>query len=393
MVFIDLARKAASLARHPVLPAWLHRSSHLIALELRRKDGRRQKYERAAGDAAASEMQGEAIIAWEEVRPVLDDAIDRLEERDRQAILLRYFANRPFGEVGEQLKLSENAARMRVERALGKLHALLTQRGITSSSAALALALSGNAVGAAPAGVAIASTSAAMAVTSGTGLALIAFMSTTKFPLTLAAAVLASGALIVGVRNQTAARDNIETSELFTLNQEIPNLKAQNRSLSVAASQASELQNDDANITILQGQVADLESKEDTRRAFAAARQKANRAATSDEGHSESEFEKFHQQPRVVSQTRPVYPVDMQNAGTAGEVMVDLIVDKDGGVQNAFALSSTDKAFEEAAVKAVSQWVFKPGEANGHAVFSHIQVPIVFTPSVAAPPPTAATWF
>jgi DNA-directed RNA polymerase specialized sigma24 family protein len=49
MVFSDLARKASALARHPVLPAWLHRSSHLAALDLLRREGRRHRYERAAG--------------------------------------------------------------------------------------------------------------------------------------------------------------------------------------------------------------------------------------------------------------------------------------------------------------------------------------------------------
>src|SRR5271163_4092396 len=87
MVFGDLARKASALVRHPVIPAWLHRSSRLAALDLFRKEGRRQKYERAAGaEAAATGEAGEAV-AWEEVGPVLDEAIDGLDERDRQAIL------------------------------------------------------------------------------------------------------------------------------------------------------------------------------------------------------------------------------------------------------------------------------------------------------------------
>jgi RNA polymerase sigma factor (sigma-70 family) len=393
MVFIQLARKAAALVSHPVLPAWLHRSSHLAALDLRRREGRRQKYERAAADAAATDAQGGEEVAWDEVRPVLDDAIDRLDERNRQAILLRYFANRPFGEVGERMKLSENAARMRVQRALDKLQSLLVQRGIKSSSAALATALSAHAVAAAPGGAALASTSAALAAAGSAGVAWIAFMITAKFPITLTAAVLAGGATIIGIQNHAAARDSVEASEQFAQNEGIPGLKAQNRNLALGAAQAGELRDDDADIRMLQGRVADMETKDEARLAFAAAHRKQNRTPPADGADSDPQSEKFHQQPRVVSQTMPEYPADMQSAGTGGEVVVDMIVDKDGAVQNAFALSSTDKAFEDAAVKAVSQWVFQPASANGHAVFSHIQVPVVFTPSASAPAPTPATWF
>jgi len=53
MVFTDLARKAASLADHPVLPAWLHRSSRLATLALRRRESRRKGYEAAAGSDPA----------------------------------------------------------------------------------------------------------------------------------------------------------------------------------------------------------------------------------------------------------------------------------------------------------------------------------------------------
>src|ERR1017187_1203497 len=152
MVFIDLTRKAAALVHHPLLPAWLHRSSCLAALSVRRREGRRLKYERAAACEAAVAGAGGDAAGWDDVRPVLDEAIDRLGEGDRQAILLRFFANRPFGEVGQHLSLTENAARMRVERALGKMREFLARRGVTSSSAALAAALSGQAVAAAPAG-------------------------------------------------------------------------------------------------------------------------------------------------------------------------------------------------------------------------------------------------
>ena len=64
-----------------------------------------------------------------------------LKETDREAVLLRYFENRQFAEVGAKLGLNENAARMRVERALEKLRHYFSQRGVTVSSALLAVAI------------------------------------------------------------------------------------------------------------------------------------------------------------------------------------------------------------------------------------------------------------
>ena len=65
--------------------------------------------------------------------------------------------------------------------------------------------------------------------------------------------------------------------------------------------------------------------------------------------------------------------------GISGEVLVDFIVDTNGDVRNAFAVHSSQREFEASAVQAVSKWKFRPGRKNGHAVFTHMQVPIVFT--------------
>src|SRR5882724_5024411 len=96
-----------------------------------------------------SPMNSEAAD-WSGVAPVLDAVIDELAERDRTAVLLRFMERRAFVEIGAALGVSEDAARMRVERALDKLHALLSRRGIKSSSAALGVALANHAVVAAP---------------------------------------------------------------------------------------------------------------------------------------------------------------------------------------------------------------------------------------------------
>jgi periplasmic protein TonB len=91
------------------------------------------------------------------------------------------------------------------------------------------------------------------------------------------------------------------------------------------------------------------------------------------------DISKLDQQPVAKFQARPTFPFEMRRAGISGEVQVDFIVDTNGDVRNAFAAHSSQREFEAPAVQAVSKWKFKPGRKNGHAVFTHMQVPIVFT--------------
>ena len=126
VVFTDLARKAPALLRHPLLAGWLHAGTRRAVAQHRRAAARRTARHRAA-HAMTAPLEPEAAPAagettpWAELRPVIDDALAALSARDREAVLLRFFEERPFAEVGAQLGLREDAARMRVERALEKL--------------------------------------------------------------------------------------------------------------------------------------------------------------------------------------------------------------------------------------------------------------------------------
>lgn len=91
------------------------------------------------------------------------------------------------------------------------------------------------------------------------------------------------------------------------------------------------------------------------------------------------DISKLDQTPTARFQARPQYPFEMRRAGIAGEVVVDFLVDTNGDVQNAYAIRSSQREFEAAAVQAVSKWKFKPGRKGGRDVITHMQVPIVFT--------------
>jgi protein TonB len=85
------------------------------------------------------------------------------------------------------------------------------------------------------------------------------------------------------------------------------------------------------------------------------------------------------QQPVPTFQPHPVYPYDMKKQGISGQVVVEFILNADGNVQSAFAVSSTQHEFEASAIQAVSKWRFKPGRRGGRAVNTRMQVPIVFS--------------
>lgn len=213
MVFIDLARKASALARHPVLTGWLHQSTRWAASNLRRAEQRRLAHERAAaGEWAATAGDDAAALDWEALRPLLDEALDELRDADREAVLLRFFNNRSFAEVGRQLGTGENAARMRVERALDKLHGILHRKGLSGGAVALGAAMAKNAVAAAPAELAatvtpIAAAAGATAVVTTTGVVTTILMS--KLTMALIGAGVVTLAVLCLQQQQTLAAERV----------------------------------------------------------------------------------------------------------------------------------------------------------------------------------------
>lgn len=245
-VFADLARKAAPLSRRPSLSGWLYTSAHFAAAKITRTDQRRrQREEKFMREPIHENMPG---ADWEKLRPVLDAVMHELKESDREAVLLRYFENRSFAELGAKLRLNENTARMRVERALEKLRTLLAKRGITMG-AALATVISANAVQTAPGYLAGSLVTGSLAAAGAKTFGLLKFMTATNLKLGLGALAIAgvAAAFVMQHQAQTALR-----AENQSLTQQLAQLKIDNADLSNRAASSSNAQ------AVADGQLAEL---------------------------------------------------------------------------------------------------------------------------------------
>ncbi len=202
-VFLHLARKAHTLPPEVMLGGWLHRDTCFVAGTTMRGERRRHFRERQALAMNVPEDHTAANLAL--VAPILDDAINQLEPDDRNAILLRFFEQLEFRAVGEALGSNEDAARMRVTRALDKLHALLKNRGVAFSAAALGAALAAGAVTAAPLGLAatVAGTALAGVATGGLTATLLKSMTMTQFKIAIASAIAVAAVATNVVQHQT----------------------------------------------------------------------------------------------------------------------------------------------------------------------------------------------
>jgi RNA polymerase sigma factor (sigma-70 family) len=240
-VFTDLARKARSVAEKAPevnsLAGWLHRSTRYAALNHLRDTRRREANERLAMEQLI--INSESAPDWDLIRPVLDEALDSLNDEDRAVLLLRYFEKKSLREVGEALGTSDDTAQKRVSRATERLREFFSKRKVAIGASGLAVALSANSVQAAPAGLAAAISTAALAGTAVTTLTAITATKTIAMTLLQKTVVTAALALVAGVAIYQAHQASQLREQNLALQQQLAPLADQIQQLQHERDQAT----------------------------------------------------------------------------------------------------------------------------------------------------------
>ena len=233
-VFLDLARRfrkggtpgPSGLDAIRSVPAWLYRHAGFVASTAMRSESRRR-----ARETLAMELNPTSEATdWSPVAPILEEALSELSDADRDALVLRYFEKEPYARVGAVFDISEDAARMRVDRALDRLRAALEKRGVTSTSGALAALILAHAVVPAPSGMAASISAAALSMPLAAGVTPVLAVK----PLTLGFAT----AVLVGVLTFGWIGSRLQRDRRL-LEQTNAELRAELGSLRSAASQST----------------------------------------------------------------------------------------------------------------------------------------------------------
>ena len=143
-VFNVLARKARELTKHPTLTGWLYRTTLNECAIAHRRDQTHARKMKELSDRLQSDSHGTSV--WQDTMPLLDEAIDKLPDADRDLILRRFFDRQSFRQIGDALGKSEAAAQKQGERALRRLSDSLRTKGVAITATILAAQLTAQAV-------------------------------------------------------------------------------------------------------------------------------------------------------------------------------------------------------------------------------------------------------
>lgn len=258
-VFLDLSAKAQSLPDSTVLAGWLYRHTGFVANTLLRAEVRRRRREQEYMEMNTPDGQHEAI--WRDLAPVLENAMEELTDRERDALLLRFFQQQSLSAVGRALGISEDAARMRVDRAMERLRELLARRGLAATASLLGGVLSTHAVISCPASLAASVTAGAL---SGSALGfssakLIAIMTMTKLKAAGLSALVLAGVAAPVWQYQKINRLEAQNAALAAQLKETDRLRQENQRLAGELNNAIQRSQAEKNeLARLRGQVTSL---------------------------------------------------------------------------------------------------------------------------------------
>jgi RNA polymerase sigma factor (sigma-70 family) len=147
-VFIILMRKGKSVPE-AALPGWLYKTTRYAAKNALKMEIRRKIHESHAAQQAPSHTTDTAN--WDVIEGDIDGAVSNLARGERDVILLHYFNGQTLLDTAISLGISHDAARKRASRALERLRAFFTGRGLSLSAVSLGWLIMSRSAKAAPA--------------------------------------------------------------------------------------------------------------------------------------------------------------------------------------------------------------------------------------------------
>jgi|GEM_PF-2776270 len=162
--FTKLALHPHYLRKRESLRSWIYQTARNRGLDIVKSEVRRKRRDEQAArqnmedDKRTDEFEGA-------IAPIVDAAIEELSKQDQDAVIARFFSETSYKDIGHDLGVSENAARMRVQRAVESMRRYLNRKGITTTATALSVSLTANAAISAPIGLATQISANALATT------------------------------------------------------------------------------------------------------------------------------------------------------------------------------------------------------------------------------------
>jgi len=209
IVFIRFARTPPRLKTPGELAAWLHRTTLNAAIDVWRSETRRRAREQ---QVAVMESTHPEPDVWEEISPKLDEALNQLGDDDRQALLLRFFGRKSMRDVGTSLGVSEDAAKMRVSRAVDRLRTQLNAGGAACTVAIMGTVLAERTVEAVPGQLVSRLANLKLPAAAGTAGFLAALLQVSRFKL----AAGAIGLTLIGVGTIHLFRSHVPPAGMAT---------------------------------------------------------------------------------------------------------------------------------------------------------------------------------
>jgi protein TonB len=83
--------------------------------------------------------------------------------------------------------------------------------------------------------------------------------------------------------------------------------------------------------------------------------------------------------PRLLREVKAVYTEEARRRGLTGDVLLEIVVRRDGSVGNVSVIRALGAGLEERAIEAVRQWRFAPARRLGVAIDVIVEVAVEFT--------------